>query len=208
MHDPAYSNSESLLALALAGDGDALGRLLAQYRNYLKLLAQVQIDRRLRGKVDPSDLVQDTFLYAHQAFESFRGKTEAEMLGWLRQVLGSKLKDLVRRFYEAQRRDVRLERRLDEELDQTSHITESLAASDSSPSEKVARGERAVLVADAVAQLPPDYREVIVLRHMEELPFQEIALRMERSEGSVRQLWIRGLAKLRRVFGGTIDDND
>ena len=92
--------SEDLLPLARAGDGEALGRLLGSCRSYLKLLAQVQIDRRLSGKADASDVVQDTLLYAHQVFRSFRGTTEAELLGWLRRVLASKLKNLVRRYCE------------------------------------------------------------------------------------------------------------
>lgn len=196
------TDSEQMLSLAIAGDGEALGRVLELFRNYLRLLARDQIDRRLRGKVDPSDVVQDTFLYAYQAFAGFRGTTEAEMLGWLRRILASKLKDLVRRFCETQRRDVGLERRLGEELDRTSQFVQKLAAAEGSPSRKASSREQAVLVADAVAELPPDYRDVIMLRHMRELTFPEIARRMERSEASVKNLWVRAVRQLRRSFGG------
>src|SRR2546430_17613138 len=77
-----------LLASARGGDTPALGRLLERYRRYLGLLARLEIDRRLQGKVDPSDLVQEAFLEAHRDFRQFQGATEAELLGWLRQGLG------------------------------------------------------------------------------------------------------------------------
>ena len=205
MHSCASSEPDELISLALAGDGQALGRLLGLYRGYLRLLARVQIDRRLGAKVDPSDVVQDTFLYAHQAFSGFRGSTEAEVLCWLRRILASKLKDLVRQFCKAQRRDLRLEHRFDEELEHTSFVVQGLAAKGSSPSQKASRREQAVLVADAVTQLPEAYREVIVLRHMEELTFGEIGQRMGRSEESVKKLWVRALATLRRSFKGTVN---
>lgn len=204
----ADSEPEGLMFLARAGDAAALGRLLGMYRSYLKLLARVQIDRRLNGKVDPSDVVQDTFLYAQQAFAMFRGTTEAEVMAWLRRILASRLKDLVRRFCAAQRRSVRLERRLDGELEQTSLSVQRLAARESSPSQKASRREQAALVADAVARLPAAYRDVLVLRHMEELTFAEIAGRMGRSEDSVKKLWVRALAALRRSFGGAVNDSD
>jgi RNA polymerase sigma-70 factor (ECF subfamily) len=207
MDSRADSDIERLLRHAAAGDTQALGRLLGRYRNYLKLLARVQIDRRLRGKVDPSDVVQDAFLYVHSAFADFRGTTEAELLGWLRRVLTSKLKDSVRHFCQTQRRDVALERPIGEEVDQTSRIIQALASPESSPSQKASRRERAALVADAVAQLPESYREVIIMRHMEELPFQEIAQRMGRSEDAVKKLWVRALTALRRSLGGTKDDS-
>lgn len=127
------------------------------------------------------------------------------MLGWLRKILATKLKDLVRHFCEAQRRDVGLERRLDDELEHTSLVVQGLAARESSPSQKASCRERTALIADAVDQLPEDYREVIVLRHMQELNFGEIGERMGRSQESVRKLWVRALAALRRSFKGTVN---
>src|SRR5579864_732387 len=103
---------EDLLREAKAGDAATLGRLLELYRRYLSLLARVQIGRRLQGKVDASDLVQETFLDAHKNFGGFRGGSEAEFVAWLRQILAANLADLLRRYLAAQGRDVRLEREI------------------------------------------------------------------------------------------------
>src|SRR3974390_1617541 len=108
---------EQLLGLARAGDGVALGELLELYRNYLSLLARLQIGRRLQGKADPADLVQETFLEAHRNFGLFRGHTEAEFVAWLRQILAGRLGLLLRRYFGTKGRDVRLERELGADLD-------------------------------------------------------------------------------------------
>lgn len=195
---------EHCLRLARGGDCAALGQLLEFYRDYLGLLARLQIGRRLQGKVDAADLVQDTFLEAHRHFAEFRGTVEAELVCWLRQIMAGLLANLVRRYFGAQRRDVRLEQNLAEELDRSSRVLgQSLAADQSSPSQRAARREQAVLLADALARLPDDYREVIILHHLEGLPFAEVAVRMGRSVDSVKHLWARALAQLRRSLGGS-----
>jgi RNA polymerase sigma-70 factor, ECF subfamily len=195
---------EELLRRARAGSATALGDLLELHRNYLALLARLQIGRRLQGKVDPADLVQETFLKAHRDFAQFRGTSEGEWVGWLRQILAMNLGHLVRRYCSTRRRDVRLERRLVDELDQSSRVLDQgLVASQSSPSNQAARREQAVLLADALEQLPADYREVIILSHLEGLSFPEVASRMGRTVNSVKNLWARALARLRRSLGGS-----
>jgi RNA polymerase sigma-70 factor (ECF subfamily) len=199
----ADSDPELLLHRARAGDGEALGRLLERYRNYLVLLARLQIGRRLQGKVDDADLVQETFLKAHRDFGRFRGQTEAELVGWLRQILAGNLAHLVRRYWGTRRRDVRLERQLADELDHSSQVLRlRLVSPYSSPSQQAARREQAVLLADALQQLPDSYREVIILSHLEGLSFPEVAARMGRTLDSVKNLWARALARLRRAVGG------
>jgi RNA polymerase sigma-70 factor (ECF subfamily) len=194
---------EKLLVDARAGGPEALGQLLELYRRYLRLLARLQIDRWLQGKVDASDLVQETFLEAHRDFGQFRGTTEGELVGWLRQILAANLADLARRYQGSRRRDVRLERELAVELERSSQaLDRGLAAKQSSPSEGAARREQAVLLADALEQLPEDYREVLVLRHLEGLRFAEVARRMDRTQDSVKNLWTRALDQLRRAVEG------
>ena len=202
MSDSSGPDPEHLLPLARNGDNDALGLLLEMYRSYLTLLARYQIGRRLQGKVDAADVVQETFLEAHRDFGQFRGTTEAELTSWLRQVLARNLANLIEHYYGAQRRDVRLERALSDELDQSSRaLDRALAARQSSPSDRASRRERAVLLAGALDGLPADYREAIVLHHVEGLSFPEVARRMKRSVDGVKKLWIRGLARLRKTIG-------
>lgn len=202
--DEDLSVPEHLLGLARAGDGAALGELLEIYRNYLSLLARLQVGRRLQGKVDPADLVQETFLEAHRDLRQFRGSTEEELVHWLRRILASNLANQVRRYFGTQSRDLHLERELADELDESSRsMDRGLVAPHSSPSQQAARREQAVILADSLQDLPTDYREVIVLRHLEGLSFPEVAARMERSEDSVKKLWARALARLRQSLGGT-----
>src|SRR5437667_3797346 len=105
MSQHTNAHPEELLRRARAGSGPDLGRLLELYRKYLTLLARLQIGRRLQGKVDAADLVQDTFLQAHRDFGQFRGTTEKELISWLRQILAHSLAMCLRR-YGTQRRDV------------------------------------------------------------------------------------------------------
>ncbi len=197
------SDPEQLLQLAKAGDSPTLGRLLEFYRAYLVLLARVQIGRRLQGKVDASDIVQEAFLGAHRDFPQFRGKTEPEFLAWLRQILASLLANLVRHYQGTQRRDVRLERQLAIELQQSSQaLDRSLVAPQSSPSQQAIRREQSVVLADALGRLPQEWREVLILRHLEGLSFPEVARRMNRTIDSVKKQWPRALASLRQLLEG------
>jgi RNA polymerase sigma-70 factor (ECF subfamily) len=192
-----------LLQAARAGDRPALGRLLELYRIYLRLLARLQVGRRLRGKADPSDLVQEAFLAAQRTFAQFRGSSEAELVDWLRQILASKLVDLARRYLGTARRDVRLERQLAADLDDSSQaLGAALPAPPSSPSERAARRERAVLLADAIKSLPADFGEVIILWHLEGIPLAEVAARLGRSHDSVKKLWVRAIVRLRQTLAG------
>lgn len=192
---------ERLLQQARNGDVAALGQLLERHRHYLLLLARLEIGRQLRSKVDASDVVQETFLEAHRQFLRFVGSAE-QFNRWLRQILAGTLAGQQRRYLGTQGRDVRLEQQLADGLDQSSMALGSVLASPvSTPSQQVARHEQELYLADALALLPDDYREVIVLRHLEGLSFPDIARSMNRSQDSVEKLWLRGLGKLRQLMG-------
>jgi RNA polymerase sigma-70 factor (ECF subfamily) len=195
------SESEQLLHQARTGDAPTLGRLLERYRAYLAVLARVQIGRRLQGKVDASDVVQEAFLGATRDFSQFRGTSEGEFRAWLRQILASLLANLVRHYQGTQRRDIRLERQLAQELDQSSQaLDRGLAAPQSSPSQQAMRREQSVLLAEALDRLPESARELLILRHLEGLSFPEIATRLGRTLDSVKKQWPRALASLRRLL--------
>ena len=196
---------DELIEAAQSGDEKAFGRLLARYSNYLTLLARVEVGRRLQGKLDPADLVQETFLEVHRHFPSFRGTSEPEFVGWLRKIMAGVLANTVRRYFGTKARDPRLEQDLQLGIDQSSCVLAGqLISPGSSPSESASRREQAVLFADALDRLPEDYREVIVLRHLEGLTFARVSERMGRSVDSVEKIWLRAVAKLRQnVRGGS-----
>jgi RNA polymerase sigma-70 factor (ECF subfamily) len=179
----------------------ALDRLLESYRNYLRLLARTGIDASLQGKADPSDLVQETLLKAHQRFDQFAGRSEAELVGWLRQILARNLADLSRRFRTAGARAVRREQSLDD-LDGSASraLLQLVSPNGHSPSQSAQRRELSLVLADALAELTPDYREVLVLRTLEGRDWDEVAAAMGRTPGAVRLLWARALKKLRPLI--------
>jgi len=182
----------------------ALDRLLESYRNYLRLLARTGIKASLQGKADPSDLVQDALLKAVLRFDQFRGASDAELAGWLRQILARCLADFVRRYRTGGRRTGR-EQSLDRLLDQSSQVLEQIAAADGpSPSASAERRDLGVVLSDALADLSEDYREVIVLHHLEGLGWDEVARGMGRTVGAVRMLWTRALKQLRPLIDGRL----
>ena len=194
-------NIRSLISRARQQEAAALDQLLQRYRHYLKLLARTGIDASLRGKADPSDVVQDTFLKAHQHFDQFRGQTEAELTTWLRQILRATLADLGRRFHKVEGRCVNRERSLEQLLNASSQALDRLLADDAlSPSQSAERRELSVVLANALAELNDDQREVIVLRSLEERDWEDVARHMKCSPGAVRMLWVRALKRLRPLI--------
>ena len=186
-----------LIGRSRAGDEEALGQLLEAYRAYLTLIARVELDEKLRGKIAESDVVQDVFRRAQGGFDEFRGRSEPELTAWLRRILVTQLATQIRHFT-AERRDVRLERRLEDAANQSSAaLGRCLVDSGSSPSQQAVRREAAVLVANTLAKLPADRREVLVMRHLENRTFPEIAHRMGKPLENVKSLWRRGIKQLR-----------
>jgi RNA polymerase sigma-70 factor (ECF subfamily) len=179
----------------------ALDRLLESYRNYLRLVARTGVDAALRGKADPSDLVQETLLKAHQHFGEFRGGTEAELVAWLRQILARNLSDLARRYRADGARDVGRETSLDAVLGRASRGLGALAdGGGHTPSQQAQSREMSVVLSDALAELPPDCREVLVLRTLEGRGWDEVGAALGRSPDAARMLWARALKRLRPLI--------
>jgi RNA polymerase sigma-70 factor (ECF subfamily) len=195
-------DADALVGLARRGSRAALGKLLGRYRRHLALLAEVRVGRRLREKLDVEDLLQEVALVAHREVGRFHGRTEREFLAWLRQVLAATVSNQVRHYFGTRRRDPRRERPIAPGPDDSRTCDRDLVAPHSSPSQRASRRERAAILAEALRGLPEAYREVIVLRQIEELSFPEVARRMGRTEDSVRNLWIRALARLRPKLEG------
>jgi RNA polymerase sigma-70 factor, ECF subfamily len=173
---------------------------LESYREYLRLLARLQLDPALQGQVDASDIVQDTLLKAHQSLEQFRGKTEAEWAGWLRQILANHLTDVLRRLRGASR-DVARERSIEYAVEASSARLEGwLAAEACTPSGVVSKHEELARLAVALAQLPDDQRLAIEFKHLRGCTVAEVGRRMQRSETAVGGLLRRGVKRLRELL--------
>jgi RNA polymerase sigma-70 factor (ECF subfamily) len=169
-----------------------------RFRDYLCLLARVQLDPRWQAKVDPSDVVQQTLLRAHQARDQFRGGDLAKQAAWLRRILANTLANVFRDLGR-DKRDAALERSLEQALDDSSARLEAwLVADQPSPSEEAMRHEQLLHLAVALEQLPNDQREAVVLRHCHGWPVQQISEHMGRSLAAVASLLRRGLKHLRR----------
>jgi RNA polymerase sigma-70 factor (ECF subfamily) len=180
------------------GAGKDSFAVIDQYRHYLVMLAERQLDPRLRGKIDASDVVQQTMLEAYRGSEQLRAQSEPEMVGWLRKILAHNLSDAVRCF-RREKRDVAREQSFNAALDQSSARLEAWIASEqSTPSQKVVRREETLQLADALAQLPDSQREALILKNWHDWSVAEIARHMERTPEAVAGLLKRGLANLRQ----------
>lgn len=197
----ARGDFQELLTLARAGDANALGQLLAWYVNYLTILATTQLDRRLQRRVSPSDVVQEVLLAAHRDFCDFRGQCQAELMGWLRQILINTLHRAFARHVKAGKRDIRREVSMDQvsrQLEESAYnLAAMIPAQGDSPSAAIRAREDAVELADQLSKIRPQYRQVIVLRVIQGLSFEEIAEEMGRTSGAVRMLWLRALEAFR-----------
>jgi RNA polymerase sigma-70 factor (ECF subfamily) len=171
---------------------------LEHYREYLRLLARLQLDPRLRSQLDPSDIVQQTLLKAHERLDQFRGQSDEEMRAWLRAILARALVDAVRKF--GRQKGDRAQS-LELALEQSSAKLEALLASEeSSPSLGALRAERLIELAEALARLPEDQRSAVELRYLHGLAVPDVAEFMGRSTVSVTGLLYRGMKTLRDVM--------
>lgn len=188
--------SDSIMQ-ARQGPAACSARLLEPYRDYLRLLARTSMTDWMHGKADPSDLVQETLIKAVDHFREFRGETEVELAAWLRSILVQHLTDLARR-YRTAKRFVAQEVSLDELVEQSSRTyCQLLAGQAKTPSQLAHQRDLGVVLTEALSDLSDDQREAIVLRSLEQLPWDEVGRRIERSPDAARMLWARALKSLR-----------
>jgi RNA polymerase sigma-70 factor (ECF subfamily) len=185
------------LSAARDGSGEALGQVLQACRGYLMLIARHEVDAALQPKGGPSDLVQDTFLEAQRDFDRFHGTTEAELKAWLRQMLLYNVANFARRYRDTAKRQVDREVGLPVSGDSESPGLR-LVADALSPSRQAMANEQTQAVSRALERIPPESRQVLLLRYQEEKTFEEIGVIMQRTASSARTLWLQALEQLQR----------
>ncbi|HVX64160.1 MAG TPA: sigma-70 family RNA polymerase sigma factor [Pirellulales bacterium] len=201
MNDLEPATVEQLLARAREGDEQQRERLFEACRSYLALVARAQVESWLQAKADASDLVQQTLLEAHRGFDRFEGRTEAEWLAWLRRILRHNAADLVRRYRGTEKRQARREVAFRQPGDDSQVLgAPEPAGREPTPSQQLVARDRDLQIAAALDRLSPDHREVIALRNLERLPFDEVAERMGRSRPAVQMLWARAIKKLQEAL--------
>lgn len=176
------------------------GRTLESFRAYLSFLARLQLDSRLRGKVDLSGVVQQTLLEAHQAKERFYQMSPDEQAAWLRKVLANNLTDEIRKLGTAAR-DIGRERSMEQAIDESSSRLETLLTEGTrSPGQQAIHNERLLHLADALTRLPEDQTTAVELHHLKGYSLAEVAQQMSRSKGAVAKLLFRGIENLHTLL--------
>lgn len=171
---------------------------LLRFRGYLLFLARVQLDPRLRAKLDESDIVQQSLLQAHRAIDQFRGTTDAELAAWLRQILARVISH-THRDYHQQKRNIARERQVAAQLDASSvRLEQWVVADQASPSVQAVQNERMLEIAAAVEALPAAQRDAVILHYWHGWTLKEIAEHLERTPAAVAGLLHRALGKLHK----------
>jgi RNA polymerase sigma-70 factor (ECF subfamily) len=189
------------LPAARDGSLEARGRLLEAYRGYLLLIAEQELSPELRAKGGGSDLVQEAFLKAHRHFDRFQGGTEGELRAWLRRLLLNHLADFRSLYCEAGKRQVGREVALDRGQAVAERSFEpSLPGHEPSPSGVAMDHERRETIRRILDRLPADYRRVLILRHENEMTFEQIGDAMDRSSEAARKLWARAVERFQQEW--------
>jgi RNA polymerase sigma-70 factor (ECF subfamily) len=170
--------------------------VVAGCRPYLLAIAQRELDPDLQARGGASDLVQETLLKACQHFDQFRGSTPGELRAWLREILLHCLADFIRHHRHTAKRGGAAEVRLDGRSS-SADAGIVLSAETPTPSKELIAGETADSVRRALDRLPPDYRQVILLRYQDELSFIEIGRRMDRSQNAAQKLFTKAILRMR-----------
>ncbi|HEY2412729.1 MAG TPA: sigma-70 family RNA polymerase sigma factor [Pirellulaceae bacterium] len=169
---------------------------LEHLRPYLCVLARMHLDRRLWTKLDPEDLVQATFQEALAHLDQFAGNGSLELKGWLRQMLLHNIWDAVRHFKQ-QKCDCSLEQSLDHS---SVRLMQTLAADQSSPSQRASHNEELRRLAEALLQLTDEQQEAVILHHLHGMKLAEVAAQLERGIEAAAGLVHRGLIKLKQIL--------
>jgi RNA polymerase sigma-70 factor (ECF subfamily) len=195
----ADRETRELIERAARGESDACQQLLERHRRRLRQMVAVHLDRRVAARIDPSDVVQDALIDAYRELGDYLRERPLPFYPWLRQIAWDRLVALHHRHIGVGRRSVnREEQRLPGLADESvMQLAQSLVSSGTSPSRQVVRAELRERVRAAVERMAQSDREVLVMRHLEQLTIREIAALLRISEGAVKTRLTRALVRLR-----------
>ena len=205
---PAESSNEALEGRASSGDETALGELFARYRPRLRAMVQLRLDPRLRGRVDPSDVLQEAFLEASQRLTDYAARPTMPLFLWLRFLTSQRVLQMHRRHLETQKRSAHDEISIGRGAGpdaSTLMVAEQLVGTLTSPSVAAVRGEVKLRLQAALESMDSIDREILVLRHFEELSNNEAAQVLAISKTACSNRYIRALGRLKQVLGDSID---
>jgi RNA polymerase sigma-70 factor (ECF subfamily) len=196
------ADTDELLRRADEGDASAAAQLLGRHRARLRQMVAVRIDPRLAVRVDPSDVVQEALTEASQKLPDYLRRRPLPFYPWLRRIAWEKLVDMHARHVSVQKRSVMREGPNDLGLSGQSamQLVDQLAASGTSPSRGVVREEIRQRVRASLEKLPPNDREVVILRHLEQLSLKEIAAVLTISEAAAQSRYRRAVERLHAVL--------
>jgi RNA polymerase sigma-70 factor (ECF subfamily) len=192
--------TSELLARAKAGNLQALNEIFARHRDRLRRMVDIRLDRRLVARVDPSDVIQDAYLDVARRLEEYLRDPKLPLLLWLRFIVGERLLKLHRQHLGVQARDAGREISLYREaLPEASSaaLAAQLLGRNTSPTHAAARAERMLRVQDALNNLDPIDREVLSLRHFEQLNRRETAQVLGIEDAAAAKRYIRALKRLK-----------
>jgi len=191
-----------LIRRAAEGEGGALADLFARHRRWLRPMVQLRLDPRLRGRVDPSDVLQETYIELARRLPAYAHKPTVPFHLWIRLIAGERLQRIHRRHLGAAMRDaareVSIHRRALPRVSSVS-LAAHLVGRATPPSQAMARAERQLRLKEALDRMGPIDREIIALRHFEELSNSEAAQVLGLSSAAASNRYVRAMTRLQAI---------
>ena len=193
------SDMRQQLERVSAGDQAALAAIFEQYRPRLRQMVQLRLDRRLQGRLDPSDVLQDAFVEISRRGAEYARRPEMPFFLWLRMITGQKLLEIHRRHLGTQQRDAGREISICQSYPEVSSrlLASQLLGRFSTASHAAMRAEQQVRLEEILNGLEPIDREILTLRHFEELSNSEVAQVLGLSKSAASNRYIRALSRLK-----------
>ena len=197
------------LEMLKSGDADAIAEVFSHHRDKLQRMVRFRLDRRLYGRIDTADVLQDVWLETSRRIEDYTSNPAVPFFVWVRQLAYQIIIDLHRRHLGAQKRNVSQEVSIGKSNCDTSvSIAAQLAGNFTSPSNVAMRGERLARVREALDSMDEIDREVLALRHFEELGNNEVAEILGIQKTAASNRYVRALKRLKQVLEADSDSSE